>query len=430
MIQKFIDKIQAILANQALKKKLIFTLVIFALTRFLAHIPVPGVDLVQLRSIFASSQFLSFLNIFSGGMLANFSIVAVGINPYITASIIMQLAGFVFPKIKEMQKEGEASRAKLNQYMRLASVPIAMAQSMGVIALLNSQALLVEQNVTNTLVIVLTLVAGAMIMMWLGELINERGMGNGISMILLAGIISQIPSSLTSLFAVSLSASVDWPKILVIGAVSVAVVAAVVFMNEAVRKVLIQYAKRIRGGRQMGGQQTHLPIKINVAGVMPIIFAVSLMMLPSFLGRLLLLSNQQALVDLGEQINLHFAPTSLVYIVVYFAIVFVFSYFSAMIFFNAQDLSDELKKSGAFILGVRPGAATRKFLEFVVMRITFAGALFLATIAVLPSIAQIMTGIRSLAVGGTSILIVVSVILETSKQINSQLLSENYEKYS
>jgi len=299
-----------------------------------------------------------------------------------------------------------------------------------VIALLNSQALLVEQNVTNTLVIVLTLVAGAMIMMWLGELINERGMGNGISMILLAGIISQIPSSLTSLFAVSLSASVDWPKILVIGAVSVAVVAAVVFMNEAVRKVLIQYAKRIRGGRQMGGQQTHLPIKINVAGVMPIIFAVSLMMLPSFLGRLLLLSNQQALVDLGEQINLHFAPTSLVYIVVYFAIVFVFSYFSAMIFFNAQDLSDELKKSGAFILGVRPGAATRKFLEFVVMRITFAGALFLATIAVLPSIAQIMTGIRSLAVGGTSILIVVSVILETSKQINSQLLSENYEKYS
>jgi preprotein translocase subunit SecY len=430
VIQKFIDKIQAVLANQALKKKLIFTLGIFALTRFLAHIPVPGVDLIQLRSIFASSQFLSFLNIFSGGMLANFSIVAVGINPYITASIIMQLAGFVFPKIKEMQKEGEASRAKLNQYMRMMSVPIAMAQAMGVIALLNSQALLLEQNLTNTLVIVFTLVAGAMIMMWLGELINERGMGNGISMILLAGIVSQIPSSLASLFTVSLSASVDWPKILAIGVVSVAVIAAVVFMNEAVRKVLIQYAKRVRGGRQMGGQQTHLPIKINVAGVMPIIFAVSLMMLPGFLGRMLLLSNQAALVSLGEQINLYFSPTSLVYIVVYFAIVFVFSYFSAMIFFNAQDLSDELKKSGAFILGVRPGAATRKFLEFVVMRITFAGALFLATIAVMPSIAQIMTGIQSLAVGGTSILIVVSVILETSKQINSQLLSENYEKYS
>lgn len=428
MIEKFLNKIQAIFANPKLKSKLLFTLAIFALTRILAHIPVPAVDLDQLKYIFDSNQFLNFLNLFSGGTLANFSVVAVGISPYITASIIMQLLGMVFPKIKEMQKEGEASRAKLNQYMRLASVPIAIVQAISVLALLNSQNLLVASGLSNTIVVVGTLVAGAMIMMWLGELINERGIGNGISMILLAGIISQIPSGAASLFV--FADTVEISSLLLILTLLLGVIWTVVFMNEALRKIPIQYAKRIRGGRQYGGQQTHLPIKVNVAGVMPIIFAVSLMMLPSFVGRLLLLAPSPNLVALGEQVIIHFSPTSLVYLLTYFVLVFAFSYFSAIIFFNAQDISDELKKSGAFVPGIRPGSATRKFLEFVVTRITFAGALFLALIAVLPSIAQILTGIQSLAVGGTSILIVVSVILDTSKQINSQLLSENYEKYS
>lgn len=428
MIEKFLNKIQAIFANPKLKSKLLFTLAIFALTRILAHIPVPAVDLDQLKYIFDSNQFLNFLNLFSGGTLANFSVVAVGISPYITASIIMQLLGMVFPKIKEMQKEGEASRAKLNQYMRLASVPIAIVQAISVLALLNSQNLLVASGMSNTIVVVGTLVAGAMIMMWLGELINERGIGNGISMILLAGIISQIPSGAASLFV--FADTVEFSSLLLILILLLGVIWTVVFMNEALRKIPIQYAKRIRGGRQYGGQQTHLPIKVNVAGVMPIIFAISLMMLPSFVGRLLLLAPNPSLISLGEKIIIHFSPTSLVYLLTYFVLVFAFSYFSAIIFFNAQDISDELKKSGAFVPGIRPGSATRKFLEFVVTRITFAGAIFLASIAVLPSIAQIMTGIQSLAVGGTSILIVVSVILDTSKQINSQLLSENYEKYS
>ncbi len=428
MIEKFLNKIQAIFANPKLKGKLLFTLGIFALTRVLAHIPVPVVDLEQLRYIFSSSQFLSFLNIFSGGTLANFSIVAVGISPYITASIIMQLLGMVFPKIKEMQKEGEASRAKLNQYMRLATVPIAILQSISVIALLNSQGLLLSAGLSNMIVVVSTLVAGALLMMWLGEVINERGIGNGISMILLAGIVSQIPSSVASVLA--LGDTIPLSSILTVGVLLVGVIWTVVFMNEAVRKVHIQYAKRIRGGRQYGGQQTHLPIKVNVAGVMPIIFAVSLMMMPDFIGRMLLLAKNSTLVRLGEQITVHFSPTSPAYLLSYFALVFAFSYFSAMIFFNAGDISDELKKSGAFLPGIRPGGATKKFLEFVVNRITFAGALFLASVAVLPSLAQIMTGVQSLAVGGTSVLIVVSVILETSKQINSQLLSENYEKYS
>lgn len=427
-MEKFLNKIQAILSNPKLKNKLLFTLAIFALTRILAHIPVPVVDISQLKFLFASNQFLNFLNIFSGGTLANFSIVAVGINPYITASIIMQLLGMVIPKIKEMQKEGEASRAKLNQYMRMASVPIAVVQAISVIALLNSQNLLVGASASNMIVVITTLVAGAMVMMWLGEIINERGIGNGISMILLAGIVSQVPSSVASVFA--LADTIDFTSLIVIVGLLVGVIWTVVFMNEAVRKVKIQYAKRIRGGKQYGGQQTHLPIKVNVAGVMPIIFAVSLMMMPSFVGRLLLLAKSEFLVGLGEGITVHFSQTSPAYLISYFVLVFVFSYFSAIIFFNAGDISDELKKSGAFIPGIRPGSPTKKFLEFVVTRITFAGALFLASIAVLPTIAQMMTGIQSLAVGGTSILIVVSVILETSKQINSQLLSENYEKYS
>lgn len=427
-MEKFLNKIQAIFSNPKLKNKLLFTLAIFALTRILAHIPVPAVDVSQLKFLFASNQFLNFLNIFSGGTLARFSVVAVGINPYITASIIMQLLGMVVPKIKEMQKEDEASRAKLNQYMRVASVPIAIVQAISVIALLNSQNLLVGANASNIIVVIATLVAGSMVMMWLGEVIDEKGIGNGISMILLAGIVSQVPSSVASVFA--LVDTIDFTSLLVILGLLVGVIWTVVFMNEAIRKVNIQYAKRIRGGRQYGGQQTHLPIKVNVAGVMPIIFAVSLMMLPSFAGRLLLLAKSEFLVGLGEWIAVYFSQTSPAYLISYFVLVFVFSYFSAIIFFNAGDISDELKKSGAFIPGIRPGSPTKKFLEFVVTRITFAGALFLASIAVLPTIAQMMTGIQSLAVGGTSILIVVSVILETSKQINSQLLSENYEKYS
>jgi preprotein translocase subunit SecY len=428
VLEQIIKKIRAIFSNQALKKKLIFTLTIFALTRLLAHIPVPVVDVERLRLIFASNQFLSFLNLFAGGTLARFSIVAVGINPYITASIVMQLLGMVIPKIKEMQKEGEAGQAKLNQYMRLISVPIAAVQAVATLALLNSQGLLINTQPSFMAIVILTLIGGSMLIMWLGELISEYGIGNGISMILLVGIISQIPGSIGQSFLAGDSSQLT--VILVILALTLAVIALVVFFNEAVRKVNIQYAKRIQGGRQVGGQSSHLPIKVNVAGVMPIIFAVSLMMLPPFLGRVLTLSGKDFLINFGERLNLIFAPTSIWYLITYFVLVFVFSYFSAIIFFNAEDISEELKKSGAFIPGIRPGGPTRKYLEFVVTRITFAGALFLASIAVLPTIAQMLTNIQALAVGGTSVLIVVSVILETAKQVESQLLSENYDRYT
>ena len=428
MLEQIVKKIQAIFSNKTLKNKLLFTLAIIAVTRFLAHIPVPVVDVDRLRLIFASNQFLSFLNIFAGGTLSRFSIVAVGINPYITASIVMQLLGMVVPKIKEMQKDGEAGQAKLNQYMRLIAVPVAVIQAIATLALLNSQQLLSETNLAMMTVVVMTLVAGAMLMLWLGELISESGVGNGISMILLAGIISQLPASVGQLFVVGDSSQLT--EIIVILAMTVLVIALTVFFNEAVRKINIKYARRVQGSRQVGGQTSHLPVKVNVAGVMPIIFAVSLMMAPSFLGRLATLSGRDWLISMGEWLTVTFASNSIWYLLTYFLLVFVFSYFSAIVFFNAEDISDELKKSGAFIPGIRPGGPTRKYLEFVVTRITFAGALFLALIAILPNLAQMLTNIASLAVGGTSVLIVVSVILETAKQVDSQLLSDNYDRYS
>lgn len=426
-MKKIQQKLQQIFQNKELKKKLIFTATIFFVYRLLSHIPLPGIDVAKLSDLFASSQFLSLLNIFSGGTLSNFSVVAVGISPYITASIILQLAAMVFPSLKEMQKDGQAGQEKYNQYTRLLSVPLGVVQSISVLALLNSQGLMQAGNPLLLVVMIMSLIAGSMIVMWFGELLTEYGIGNGISMILFAGIISQFPQAVAQ--ALSVSTSDQWMTNLVFVAVFVLIISLVVFMNEAIRKIQIQYAKRMRGGRELGGQITHLPIKVNVAGVMPIIFAVSLMMAPPFIGRLLISTGQETWINLGQQLSIWFTQTNPIYILTYFAIVFIFTFFSALVFFNAEDISKELKKSGAFVPGIRPGGPTKKYLEFVVTRITLVGALFLGFIAVMPSLAQLFTGVSSLAVGGTSVLIVVSVVLETTKQIESMLVGQNYDQY-
>ncbi|MBP7768258.1 preprotein translocase subunit SecY [Candidatus Woesebacteria bacterium] len=426
-MKKAVHFFKTIIASPALRKKLIFTALIFLSFRLLAHIPVPAVDTIQLKTLFSGSQFLSLLNIFSGGTLRNFSVVAVGINPYITASIVMQLAGMVIPKLKELQKESESGRELVNQYTRLLSVPLAVIQSISVLAVLRSQGLLTTSDPLTLVSIITTLVAGSMLVMWLGELISLYGLGNGISMILLGGILSQMPVAAAQLYSATSTDQVMVTVVCLI--VFLAVVGLVVYMTEAVRKVQIQYAKRIRGSREMGGQMSHLPIKVNVTGVLPIIFAVSLMLVPSFIARLLIASGKPEFLTIGRNISIWFEPTSILYLSIYFIIVFFFTFFSALIFFNAEEISDELKKSGAFVPGIRPGAPTKKFLEFVVSRITLAGAVFLGFIAIMPSIAQILTGIQSLAIGGTSILIVVSVILETSKQAESLVIEQNYDKY-
>ena len=412
---------------KALRNKLLFTAAIFAIFRFLGHLPVPAVDIFKLKALFAQSQLLGMIDIFSGGTLANFSVMAIGINPYITSSIIMQLATLLFPKLKELSKEGEAGRELINQYTRLLTVPVAVIQSISVLAILNSQQLIQTQDPIRIVAMLATLVAGSMIMIWLGELVTLYGVGNGISMVIFAGIVGRFPISIIRTFQVS--QTINTAMLLLICIVGLGVIAAMVFMNEAMRKVTIQYARRVRGSREYGGQSTFLPLRINQAGVLPIIFAISIMLIPSFVVKLFQQISNPSLVTLLTQVSLWFSPSHPVYNITYFLLVVVFTYFSTAVFFNPKDLAEDLKKSGAFIPGIRPGKPTENHLTYVMTRITIAGALFLGLVAVLPSIAQSLTGITTLTIGGTGLLIVVSVVLETAKQMQSQVVAQNYEKF-
>lgn len=427
MFDKFLLILKKIYANKSLRRKFLFTLFIFFVFRLFAHVPVPMINLDKLNVLFSQNQFLGLLNVLSGGTLSRFSIMAVGINPYISASIVIQLLTMVYPSLKEMQKEGESGRAKVNQYTRILSIPLAILQSISILVLLNSQGLLLSTNILTLVAIVVSLVAGSIILMWLGELISTHGLGNGISMVLLAGIVSQFSIAIGQLAVISQRD--QWMLLLTLFALLLGLIYLIVFMNEAIRKIPMKYAKRMRGGRSFGGQSSFLPVKVNLAGVLPIIFAVSIMMVPSFLGKVLSSLKNEFWSGLGQNLVVWFNQTSPIYLISYFFIVFIFTFFSAMVFFNTKDLSEELKKSGAFVPGIRPGANTKKYLDYVILRISFLGGLFLGLIAILPSLIQIMTNVDSLAIGGTSILIVVSVILETSKQVSGMLVSQNYDKY-
>ena len=425
-MNQYITAFQRILSNADVKKKLLFTVAIFFVFRLLAHIPVPGVEVAQIKAIFAGNQFLSVLNLFSGGTLSNFSVMAVGINPYITASIILQLAGMIFPPLKELQKDGESGREKINQYTRFLSVPIAVIQSVSVLALLRSQSLLSANDPLTFITMIFTLVAGAMVLMWLGELVTSYGIGNGISMVLFAGIVGQLPVAFSQI--ISVSSAQDFFKIGIFVLLFLLVISLMVFMNEAIRKVQIQYARRTRGDRSFGGQTTHFPIKINVAGVLPIIFAVSIMLAPSFVGRFLSTQANSQVAQFGQNLIIWFAETSPVYMVTYFIIVFAFTFLSALIFFNTEEISTELKKSGAFVPGIRPGARTAEFLQKVIMRLTLFGSLYLAAICVFPTI---LTGRFNVQFyfGGTSLLIVVGVALDTFRQIEAHRQSLRYDAF-
>ncbi|MBI5151736.1 MAG: preprotein translocase subunit SecY [Candidatus Pacebacteria bacterium] len=419
--------LQTLWSSKALRNKLLFTAAIFALFRFLGHIPVPAVDVFRLKSLFAQSQLLGMIDIFSGGTLANFSVMAIGINPYITSSIIMQLATLLFPKLKELSKEGEAGRELINQYTRLLTVPIAVVQSVSVLLILNNQQLIQTQDPLKIVAMIASLVAGSMVLIWLGELVTLYGIGNGVSLVIFAGIVGRLPLSIVQ--TVLVSQAVNTAMIALIGIMGFLVIYAMVFMNEAIRKVTIQYARRIRGSRTYGGQSTYLPLRINQAGVLPIIFAVSLLLVPSFVARLIQQVPNPGLLAIVTALSSWFAPTHPIYSITYFFLVVLFTYFSTAVFFNPHDLAEDLKKSGAFIPGIRPGKPTELHLTYVITRITIAGATFLGIVAVLPSIAQQFTGISTLTVGGTGLLIVVSVVLETAKQLQSQIVAQNYDKF-
>lgn len=405
-----------------LKTRLLYTALILIFFRLIAYVPVPGINTELLSLFFQQSQLLSLLDIFSGGTLANFSIIALGLNPYINASVLFQLLTFVSPKIEALSKEGEYGRAKIAQYTRIATIPLSLIQSFAVYAILQSQGLIGKLDVLSLITFVLSLITGTMIMMFLGQMIDDYGLGNGVSMIIFTGIVSRLPVSLFKTLG-----STDFTDIKTIASIgifaflSIAMVFLIVLVEEAVLKVPIHYAKR--------GQQTFLPIKIDTTGVMPIIFAVSLASGPSMIAQFTSKMSNPTIQKISQFILTTFNTSSIPYIIFYFLMVFVFTYFYSSVVFKPADIADNLRKSGAFIPGIRPGDATKKRLAFLINRVVFIGAFFLASIAVAPSIVQNLTGITSLTIGGTGVLIVISVIIELSRKVENAIQMYNYDEF-
>ncbi len=408
-----------------LRGKILFTAFIFLVFRIFAFVPVPGVDVASLRKLFAESQLLSLLNIFSGGTLANFSVMSLGLNPYINASIIIQLLQLVFPKLEELAKEGEAGREKITQYTRYLTVPLTAVQAFGMYILLRNSQIITTVSPLGLLGLVTTMTAGTIILMWFGELISQRGIGNGISMVIFAGIVGRLPISLFQ------QASVFDPSqirnFIIFAIMAILVITSIVIVTEARRPIPVNYSRR----SAQSGQQTtsYIPLRVNQAGVIPIIFAVSLILLPTTFARFFEHSPNVTIANLAQQIQRLFNPQDFLYSAVYFFLVVVFTFFYTTVAFNTKQISEMLMKQGGFIPGIRPGSSTKSFLDYVSLRVTLFGAIFLGLIAILPSIGQKLTGVKSLLVGGTGLLIVVAVILETAKQIESQLVMRDYDSF-
>lgn len=426
-MNKFFATLSSALRTAEVRRKLIYTAAIFLVFRIFAHIPVAGVDVASLKNLFAQNQFLGLLDIFSGGTLRNFSVLALGLNPYINASIILQVLTMVFPKLEEMQKEGEQGRQKINQYTRFLTVPLAVLQSIGMYALLRSQGIITTLSPFELVTFLLTMTAGTMFAVWLGELITERGVGNGISVLIFAGIIGNLPAVIGRTAATTTSDSLI--GVLSFLALGFLVIVSVILVNEATRQLPVHYAKRMRGSKMFGGQSTHLPLRLNQSGVIPIIFAVSLVLLPSLLANFMITSKTPQLISIGQFLTYWFNPNGFVYNFSYFVLVVGFTFFYTAVVFNPKKISEEMQKHGGFIPGIRPGSQTATYLNYILTRLTLVGAAFLGIIAILPSLIRSVTGVETLILGGTGILIVVSVILETYKAIEAQLVMRNYEGF-
>lgn len=460
------------LKNRDMQKRLGIVLALIVVYRFLAHIPVPLAEPTKLKQVIDTvvnaSDFGGFLNLLSGGALASFSIVLVGLSPFITASIITQLLTKAIPKLEELHKDGESGRRKINQWTRMISVPLAVVQSIAFIYILRQTVLagntsvLDQTSIIEWVVAVLAMTVGAVFLMWLGELVTEQGIGNGISMMIFAGIISQLPSTMATLgasltdtskgslnvfnwFDIPVNPTAFWVSIF-LAVASFVVLYVLVKINEAQRVITINYAKRVQGNSNYGGVKSILPIKLIAAGVIPVIFAVAFLSLPAFLGQVIKATGNAQYLELANNLILWFqAPqpgaftgdtlTALVYPASYFALVIIFTYFYTGIVFNSNEIAENLQKQGGFIEGVRPGIQTEKYLSQTVNRLILFGSFVLGTIAVMPFIAEYLfaqfgvTGIQNLAIGGTGILIVVSVALESLRQINSRALMVTYDDY-
>ncbi len=419
------EKITQIWKARDLRNNIIFVLLMLVIFRLAAHVPMPGVDAVALKNFFESNQILGLMSMLSGGGMENFSIVMMGVAPYITSSIIFQLLAMVVPKIEELNKE-EAGRQKVNNWTRLLTVPLGALQAYGMVTLLQrgSSEILGSIAPLDFAIIILTITTGSVFLMWIGELITEKKVGNGISLLIFAGIVASLPTTIQR-FIVTFDQSQLY---MLIGFIVVALitVVGVVIINEGQRNVPVQYARQVRGSRTFGGTNTHLPIRVNMAGVIPIIFAISVVLFPTMIAQFFVHANTSWIANAAVK-TIALFENQIFYGAIYFILVFAFTYFYTEVIFHPKKIAENLQKQGGFIPGIRPGKNTSEYLQYTVSRIVFTGALFLGLIAILPLVMVYFTGMQSLAIGGTSLLIVVSVVIETVKQIESQLTMREYD---
>jgi preprotein translocase subunit SecY len=424
MFDSFIKKVKIIFTDKQILMRIGFVLLMFAVFRLLGSIPLPGIDTVKLAQFLANNQFFEFLSLFSGGGLTQLSLVALGVAPFITASIIMQLLTVLVPSIKQLyHEEGEQGRKKFNQYSRYLAILMAVVQGIALIALLSSQGILVLGGIFPKILFVASVVAGSVLVMWIGELISEFGVGNGISMIVFAGIVSRLPGDFSK-GAFTYDAS-QLPLYIAIFVVLAVMIYVSVIITEAERPIPVHYAKQVRAGYQAGGTDTYIPLRVAQAGVMPIIFAGSILQLPQVIAMFLLKSGKAGAVHVGTALK-SFNSTNIWYMVVYFVLIFFFTYFYTAVTFDAEAMANNLQKNGAFVPNVRPGPATADYVATILSRTTFFGAVFFAIIAVMPFILQKLTGNSLFALGGTGILIAVSVSIDLIKKLSAQASMKEY----
>ncbi len=423
-MEAFIHKFKLVVSDATLRSRILFVLAGLVMFRGLAAIPSPGVDPQRLAEFFSNNQFFGLLNIFSGGGLSNLSIVMLGVGPYITASIIMQLLTVMSPKLKALYtEEGEIGRTKFTQISRLLTLPLAILQAFGFLILLQNQGILDHLNMVGFVTNILMVSAGSILLMWIGELVTEFGIGNGTSLIIFAGIVARIPAAISQVIF-SFNAA-DIPLYLAFVVVALVIVYGVVVVTEAERPIPITYAKRVRGNKVYGGVSTYLPLRLNQAGVIPIIFALSILLFPQMI--LNVLSNFHiGWVSKASDVMLSFLQKGWLYTALYFVLVFLFTFFYTAVTFDPDSISKNLQRNGAFVPGVRPGIHTSEYLAKVITRLTLVGAGFLGAIAVLPLIMRNLTGIQELAIGGTALLIVVSVVLDFIRRVDSQISLREY----
>jgi len=426
-MQNFLKKISLIIKDSSLRNRIIFVAGALVIFRLLSVIPVPGVDPLKLQQFFASpaGDIFGLFNIFSGGGLSKLSIVMLGVGPFITSSIVMQLLTMIFPKLKQMyQEEGEAGKAKFTQYSRLLTVPLALIQGGGFLMLLEKSGVVDQLGPLAMITNIMVVIGGSVLLMWIGELMTEFGIGNGTSLIIFAGIVSTIPT-LIAQSAVTFSVS-QVPLYLGFAVVSLLVVIGVVIVTEAERPIPVTYAKRVRGSKVYGGVSTYLPLRVNQAGVIPIIFALSILLFPQMIFQYLSTAASSGVVHNIATFILDILKNGWFYSIFYFILVFLFTYFYTAVTFDPHAISENLQKNGAFIPGVRPGQSTSEYIGKVLTRITLVGATFLGLIAVMPLAMKAVTGIQSLAIGGTALLIVVSVVIDLMKKIDAQVSMREY----